>query len=392
MIAIAAAHSARRALLIVAAIAALAACERQPAPPTPATKTPAVAITAESAPALYELGQCYSTLSMDQWMQFIHVYPIRAALELDEEAGPEAKTQLVELLQSNQELIQRVIALSRRPLETFPPFPTLDEISADAHLGHPRTWATALTRRLLSTDASREWEAGNIDAAVARLAAMVRLGHELITRGDGVDAIIGGAVAGQASSKLAEMVEKAGAGGPPISGVTAITPATAEDLRAALARFDPQDPAGLIPGWKAAALESAKACRETYAVKGGPARLADFFRDSGIFEAAAQSADAPVDGLATLPTKEAADQAGRLSIKQISDAIADAEKLIEPIAARIAANDADGLRALMNQVRDDPTQIARVILGGATLHLNAVRSARESFARGLAAADRLPKP
>jgi len=380
-----------RAALVLAALMAATNLHAQPAP----ARRDGEAIELPATPHLDELAAIDKTISGDRFLLLLYVKPTTAGLVLVDPPQADAREALVAWLESLQPVLVRATELSRQELEVFPPEPSLAEVERnDAHMRHPKAHAQHITMLLLA-DGARLFDHGSIDGALERAAATVRFGRSIAKQKEAITRIAGGRFVAQASLRIKAMASER----PDLW--QRVRPAAAKEIREAYSGVDPKDPDGGIGAWEAEAREAVAFCRARYAIVDGPAKYAAFLRENAIDEDTLQATDDAMRDLATplpggtlvelSPSKQFADKAAALAPHDIERAIGDAERAIPTIAQALRDDDAAALRDALRVVREDQTQVSRVVLSGSGVVLGMARSLRAPTADAIKAIDTLPR-
>lgn len=371
-----------RSLLIVAALScATISCSRQP--PAPPVPQPAPALPAPNLDALVAIVDDL-TVAMPTLLM-AHLYPDAAGLSFGEEAPEGARAELTAWLESNQPLIERGVALSSTDLEPFPPLATGGP-NSDFNLNerHPSTAHSRLGEVLLA-DASRLFDAGDIDGAIVRLTAVLNLAAERINEPDGV-MTPGGRLGARAAMRFSAIVRD----GDP----SKVSKPTADNFRKALGRFNPSDPNGAMLGWETRAREAVLEVRTRFAIRGGPKAYGAFFREHGIDETMVSVARLVGPNFADFSIrKDFADTAEDFSAKELGAATDAAEAMIPAVAAAMKSQDGTALDAVwkaLEPAKQDKTHIARLIFGDAPTVVAVAAALKPKFDGALRDAERLP--
>ncbi len=214
----------------------LASCD-QSQPQTPATQ-PAAAQATQSTPTsatpiLDAYRAVWRQIDRDKLMPLMFLYPARPSLQFDPSAPPNSRQDLIALLNSLQPQLKRIIELSAKSPEPFPPHPSESEVTArDAHMDHPMAWFQNFAR-LLNADAMRCNESGDAAATIPRVIASIRLGEAMQSQSDDLDRIAGVGIMGQ-GLKLANALLDAGL-------ASKAGPAAIAELRTAASSFTIRD-------------------------------------------------------------------------------------------------------------------------------------------------------
>jgi hypothetical protein len=318
--------------------------------------------------------------------------PKAPGLAFDSSAEANAGETLTRSLLESQALVQRAIAISAQDLGIFPPITVGTPDDPDAHMRHPVAHIRNIARMLLA-DASRAYEAGNASAAVARLAATVRFARQLLRQTDALTRSQGEIVLTTASLKVDAMV---------VADPALMRRADRESVQAlvdAYTGLDAGDPGSAIAMWESEARETLRYCRERFATPGGAERYAAYLTEFGAFEgplgsvrhllpALEQGSPAEAEMLRSMldslvPTKEHAAAAADLTATEIAGALDDAESMIGPIAAALRQSDLKALVHSLRPVTQDPTQLARVVCGGAGLTSESAATTRRIVSNAL---------
>lgn len=155
--------------------------------------------------------------------------------------------------------------------------------------------------------------------------------------------------------------------------------------------MDPADPAGMVASWESDARNAVAECRKTYTAPDGPAKYAAYLRQWGA--EISLSGLSPGDDLDWLmPMKSFADQAARLSPKDLAAAVDAAEAQIPAIAAAMRAHDLDAVRKAMIPVRDEPTQLSRMLIARAPSTLTSAKTLGDSITKARVVLSPPPAP
>lgn len=163
--------------------------------------------------------------------------------------------------------------------------------------------------------------------------------------------------------------------------------------------LDAGDPGSAIATWESEARETLQYCRERFATPGGAERYAAYLTEFGAFEgplgrvrhllpAIEQGSPAEAEMLRSMldsliPTKEHAAAASQLTTSQIAGALDDAESMIGPIAEALRRGDMKALVHSLRPVTQDPTQLARVVCGDASLTSESAATTRRIVSNAL---------
>lgn len=210
--------------------------------------------------------------------------------------------------------------------------------------------------QILVVDAGRLWNAGSYDAAAARLAVATSIASDLVAHGGAVPATRPPMLA------LLRLESQLSAG-----LASKINADSRRTLRAALDRFQPNDPDGSVARWESNAREAASLLRTELAGADAGKRLAatidlvgaDVDDVAGVLPG---NDSAAFKGM--IPVRTNLSEVRSLSAKKITRHIDDAEALIKPIAVALReGGHRDEILRLQGQAAADPSQVARLILG-----------------------------
>lgn len=379
---------------MLSALLVLASCDKEPASaptPPPVAATPAPALP---TPNLDELASINNAITDDSTLLTAYLSPIGAGIVLVDPPDASEKEKLIAALESLQATFDRASLLSTRQLEIFPLRPEMTEANYKALGRHPSSYIPRISGMLLA-DAARLFDKGDGDAAIGRVAVVVRLAGAMLRQDQEMVRLPAMRLLAQAAMRLAAIAEAKP------DAWKATSPAATAAIRDAFNGINTNDPAGQLRGWEASALQLATQVRSEYAVRGGAKKYAEYLRQSGIDESMASSAQSLVPGgspkglvgsfVSLVPTKQFADKAEKLSVKEITAALDAAESAIPAVAAALKAEDDAALETALSIVRTDQTQLSRVVLGMAGLIPTSVRAARERIVAAVHALESLPK-
>lgn len=344
------------AFVVIAVALGILGCERDPgtkggsAPPGPA---PVAVVDARYLRLAAELDS-------DLLIQLAHVLPLEASLKQDEDAPPGQHAAAVAALIAKQGAIGRFMELLASP-PRLPPGPGRDAPDGpDAMLRRART--------VLLADASRCFQAGDYDAATARLTALCRLGRFQL--GDSSLAEAGVATAMAAGRKTLAFVEAGLLGG--------VSKEAVRELEDALGMIN-GSPDAFGASWEEGARARLAAARSEFTSAGGAERLAAHLGAVGMD---AESASGLVSMFRDMGGSELADLAApaivlthgsnrdRHSSRSISSSIDAAEALIPSVRAALRAEQlGPAFKTIGEALSRDKTQIGKLIIGcpGATM-------------------------
>ena len=353
-------------------------CDKSPEPaPHPrnaqSSKSPITAPT----PNLDALASVSREVPGNWSLLAMNLYPLPAGLEFSSDAAPDEKPKLIAFLEGVQPTVHRAIEATKLNLEPFPPLPEPCDGDPEAVLRHPKSVMQSLARLLLA-DASRCVDAGDPNGALVRIRAAMRLASALAEHPALLIRLTGATILVQSGTKLGTIVDAAGGAG--------ISSTAAAELRAELARFNNDDPAGLVSAWEREARRSVIECRDTYAVRGGPKKYAEYIRSSepGLSEILSSMGGLAIDS-------GFADRAAALKPADINAALDRVEATIADIATAMRVGDRATLSGALEAAREDPTKIARLVVGGAPPVADSFRRARDAIQTARAAAERLAR-
>jgi hypothetical protein len=389
--------SAGRAMIIacvaglVLAGGGLAGCEK-PAETTnvPETPRPRIAMPEKkfepkaktaATPVIDALKGVYAKVEKEQPIELLYLKPLAVGLEFDKNAEPTAKETVTAWLLSRKAALDEFAAIANQKMEEVP---AIDQSGWNGHLKHPKAQIQNVSQLLLA-DASRLVDAKDYAGAVGRFAAVMKWGRQLVNQDDPLMRSTGVVLASRACRALTALGAQAD-----LSGVDG------KEVSAAIAAFDFADPARQLKHVAEETRAGIAYLREQFKGADAAEKYALYLEEVGSVAIDAKALPAGMSAEFTsiinlLPQKEFAEDARKMSAAQVSKAIEGASALVDPVVAALEKNDAAAMKALMEQVKSDPTQMSRVALGGLGTILPSRALAQEALSKAKETADKMKK-